>query len=429
MSAVEATPAGKEDGDGVLFSPKVVLGMILAGVFAFSAFVVLSTYAPDLQSGDDGRAHALSRSAIGYGGIVKLLRDTGEPVLVARRSLRHQAPALLVLTPDTGVAPQAYLDAVVVPTTTLVVLPKWRGGPDPRHQGWVGGLKPLAANDLAPLLKTMNLRKATATIDKTTATRRLTGAPGTALAGLTFEAGPIGSFQTLSGPGLIPVLTDEQGRVVLVRRGDAKAYVLSDPDLLDTMGLKDPRTARTGVRLLQALRDEGVERQGGGVIAFDVTLNGFSRSRSVLKLGFEPPFLGATLCLVAAAGLMGLHAAARFRAVRRGERALALGKDALIDNSAGLIRMAGREPAMAPRYAELQRTAAIRALGGETRGGSRLEGQALVDFLDRQGERFGATDHASSLDEETRAVRSSSDLMKVAVKWYHWRLEMTRERR
>jgi hypothetical protein len=146
-------------------------------------------------------------------------------------------------------------------------------------------------------------------------------------------------------------------------------------------------------------------------------------------LGFAPPFLAAPRGLVAAAALMGLPAAARFRAVRRGERALALGKDALIDNSAGLIRMAGREPAMAPRYAELQRAAAIRALGGEMRGGSRLEGQALVDFLDRQGERFGATDRASSLDEETRAVRSLGDLMKVAVKWYHWRLEMTRERR
>ena len=126
---------------------------------------------------------------------------------------------------------------------------------------------------------------------------------------------------------------------------------------------------------------------------------------------------------------MGLHAAARFRAVRRGERALALGKDALIDNSAGLIRMAGREPAMAPRYAELQRAAALRALGGETRGGVRLEGQALTDFLDRQGERFGAADSASSLDEQTRAVRSLGDLMKVVGKWYQWRLEMTRERR
>ncbi|MGR4866006.1 hypothetical protein [Caulobacter sp. LARHSG274] len=412
-------------GDGLLFSPKVVLGMILAGVFAFSAFVVLSTYAPDLQSGDDGRAHALSRSAVGYGGAVQLLRGLGEPVLVARRSQRFETPALVILTPDTGVAPQAYLDtAVLVFSTTLVVLPKWRGGPDPRHQGWIGGLQPVAADDLTTLLKTMNLSQTVTTSDATTATRRLTGAPGSVMAGLTFETGPIRNLRTLSGPGLIPVLTDEHGRVVLARRGDMKAYVLSDPDLLNTMGLKDVRTARTGVRMVQALRDGAVERRVSRAIVFDVTLNGFSRSRSVLKLAFEPPFVGATLCLVGAALLMGLHAAARFRAVRRGERALALGKDALVDNSAGLIRMARREPAMAPRYAELQRAAAARALGGP-----RLDGQALTDFLDRQGERFGAADRASTLDEATRAVRSPGELIRLAHRWHQWRLEMTRERR
>ncbi len=87
------------------------------------------------------------------------------------------------------------------------------------------------------------------------------------------------------------------------------------------MGLKDIRTAKAGVGILQALRDDGAyQRRAGEVIAFDVTLNGFARSRSVLKLAFEAPFVGATLCLVVAALLMGLHACARFRAVRRGER-------------------------------------------------------------------------------------------------------------
>jgi hypothetical protein len=91
--------------------------------------------------------------------------------------------------------------------------------------------------------------------------------------------------------------------------------------------------------------------------------------------------------------------------------------------------MARREPAMAPRYAELQRAAAVRALGGLRSGGARLEGQALTEFLDRQGERFGAADRASTLDEETKAVRSVGDLMKVVGRWHQWRLDMTRERR
>jgi hypothetical protein len=433
MSDAQAPSRDAEGDGGVLFSPKVVLGMILAGVFAFSAFMVLSAYAPDLQSGDNGQAHALSRSAVGYGGMVRLLRDLGEPVLVSRRDLGRDPPALIIFTPNADVSREAYVKAAAVPSRTLVVLPKWRGGLDPRHSGWVMGLEPMAPGNQVDVLKAIGLPKAATATAKGTVSARLTGAPGGLAEGLVFDTGPIKNLQSVSGPDLTPVLTDAQGRVVLARRMPTETYVLSDPDLLNTMGLKDIVTARSGVGIVRVLRDGAVGRRSvvrsqSQTIAFDVTLNGFARSRSVLKLAFEPPLVGATLCLVAAALLMGLHAAARFRAVRRGERALALGKDALIDNSAGLIRMAGREPAMAPRYAGLQRAAVIKALGG-ARGGHRFEGQALSDFLDRQGERFGAADSASTLDVQTRAVRSSSDLMKVAAKWHQWRLEMTRERR
>jgi hypothetical protein len=431
MSEAAITPsdaaANGTSGDGLLFSPKVVLGMILAGMFAFSAFVVLSTYAPDLQSGDDGRAHALSRSAVGYGGVVRLLRDLGEPVVVSRRNLSGQEPGLIVFTPNIGGSRDAYQKAQLS-ARTLVVLPKWGAPPDPRHPGWVGGLALAPDAIMADALKAAGIPQAKLSARSGAGPARLVGVAGTVAEGLVLETGPLRSLRGLSGPNLQPVIVDAEGRAVLVRRTPTDTYFLADPDLLNTMGLKDVRTARSGVTLLQRLRDDAVRHDSSRTIAFDVTLNGFSRSRSVLKLAFEPPFVGATLCLVAAALLMGLHAAARFRAVRRSERALALGKDALIDNSAGLIRMAGREPAMAPRYAELQRAAAARALGGQG-GGSRLDGQALTDFLDRQGERFGVADSASTLDEATRAVRSPGDLMKVAHRWHQWRLDMTRERR
>lgn len=436
MSDVQTAPVDAVNDEKLLFSPRVVLGMVLAGVFAFSAFVVLSTYAPDLQSGDNGKAHALSKSAIGYGGMVQMLRAVGEPVLVARRDLSDEEPALIIFAPDANTSRDAYVKAARLTSRTLVVLPKWNGKLDARHPGWVGDLRPIQPDEQTEFLKAVGIPKARTAVAKGAAPLRLVGAPGSLAEGMSVDAGPIKYLQSLSGPGLVPVLSDAQGRIILARRMPTEIYFLADPDLINTMGLKDIRTARAGVGLLQILRDDALasgsrsyRESRGRTIAFDVTLNGFSRSRSVLKLAFEPPFVGATLCLVAAALLMGLHAAARFRAVRRGERALALGKDALIDNSAGLIRMAGREPAMAPRYAELQRAAAIRAMGGLRHGGARLEGQALIDFLDRQGERFGAADSASSLDEQTRAVRSLADLMKVASKWHQWRLDMTRERR
>jgi hypothetical protein len=430
MSAVETTTTAPipSDGDGRLFSPKVVLGMIVAGVFAFSAFVVLSTYAPDLQTGDNGQAHALSKSAVGYGGMVRLLREMGEPVVVSRRNMGGQEPGLVVFTPNMGGSRDAYQKAQLS-ARTLVVLPKWGALPDPRHPGWVGSLSVAPDSIMADALKVVGIPQAKLKTRNGNAPAHLVGVAGTVAEGLVLETGPVRSLRGISGPNLQPVIVDAEGRAILVRRMPTDTYFLADPDLLNTMGLKDRRTARGGVMLLRRLRDDAVHRDSSRTIAFDVTLNGFARSRGVLKLAFEAPFVGATLCLVVAALLMGLHAAARFRAVRRGERALALGKDALIDNSAGLIRMAKREPAMAPRYAELQRAAAIRALGGLRAGGSRLEGQALTDFLDRQGERFGAADSASSLDEETRTVRSLGDLMKVAAKWHQWRLEMTRERR
>src|SRR3954470_21368701 len=146
MSAVETTTTTEapRDGDKGLFSPKVVLGMIVAGVFAFSAFVVLSTYAPDLQSGDNGRAHALSKSAIGYGGMVRLLRTLDEPVIVSRRDLSHEEPALVVFAPESNISRDAYVKTAHLSSRPLVVLPKWTGGIDPRHPGWVGGLEPVA---------------------------------------------------------------------------------------------------------------------------------------------------------------------------------------------------------------------------------------------------------------------------------------------
>lgn len=409
--------AGRER---MLFSPKVVLGMILAGVFAFSTLVVLSTYAPDLQSGDNGQGHALSKSSVGFQGMVRLLRLRETSVLVARRNLGGEEPGLVIFTPDVGVSRDAYMKAQLS-SRTLVVLPKWRGGPDQRHAGWVENLTHVS--DMQDLLKAVGLPKASAAVGKGKAPTRLIGAPGGLGEGAVFDTGPITDLQTLSGPDLQPVLSTPDGRIVLARRMPTDTYFLADPDLLDNMGLKDIRTARAGVGLIDLLR------KPGQVVAFDVTLNGFSRSRSVLKLAFEPPFVGATLCLVAAAALMGLHAAARFRAVRRGERALALGKTALVDNSAGLIRMARREPAMIVRYAEQQLAAVVRALGGARGGGGGLQGQALTDFLDRQGERFGAADSASSLEREAQGVRTVGDLTRVAAKWHQWRLEMTRERR
>lgn len=203
----------------------------------------------------------------------------------------------------------------------------------------------------------------------------------------------------------------------MLARGADNVFLLSDPDLVNTQGLKSLATARVAVGLISDLR------VGQGPVLFDVTLDGYGRGQSLLKLAFEPPFLAATLCLAAVALLMGLHAVNRFGAPRESGRALALGKEALAESSAGLIRMARRETHMAAGYLDLCRAQVAEALGAE-----RLSAADLDALLDRQGERIGAG-RLSDIAAETRAPKDRAALLAAAVRLYQWRVEMTRERR
>ncbi len=228
--------------------------------------------------------------------------------------------------------------------------------------------------------------------------------------------GPIDQMQTAAGANLWPVLTDDAGRIVVGVMPDGHTYVLAEPDLLNTEGLRDANTARAAVALLSALGGSGPP------VAFDVTLNGIESGHSLLRLALEPPFLGATLWLLAAAGLVGLQGWNRFGPALRPGRAVALGKTALAENGAGMVRLAGREPRMALRYARLCRRRAAAALGAD-----HLEPVALDAFLDRWAERVGAQERITALIGEAAQVTKIADLAPLAQRTRRWRLEMTRE--
>jgi len=158
-------------------------------------------------------------------------------------------------------------------------------------------------------------------------------------------------------------------------------------------------------------------------VLFDVTLNGFERTRSLFKLAFEPPFVAATLCGFFALLLAGWGAYNRFGAARRQGREFALGKRALVDNQAGLIRMARREPRMARPYVQLVRDQVAHAIGAPRD----LAPEALDAFIDRVGANRGAADTLAALRAAADSVRDTLDLSRLAGRLHTWRLEMTRE--
>jgi len=403
------------------FSARVAIVMFLVGVFSFSAFITLSAFAPELAGGDM-RAHALSRSAIGYAGLVKLLRATGTPVNVSRTDPDLlSSPSFIVLTPD---------DRIEISDinrmggwTTLVVLPKWLTIPSFRAPGHVMQAPPMAETSVQAVLK--ELAPAIEVARDSGSARSIAldvdwRQTRTARTGTELQTGKIEALQTIRAPNITPVATTTNGKTVLgvIRSSEhGDVYVLSEPDLLNNQGIADRATARAGLALIDALRV-------GDSITFDVTLNGFARSRSLMRLALEPPLLAATLSFLLVAALIAWRAATREGPAAIKGRALAYGKRILADNSAALVRLAGREYTMAPRYADF-----IRGVVAQRIGVARDGSETTSTELDRIARARGIAQPFSTLAAEAAAAKNGGEAVTAARKLHAWTEEMIRATR
>ncbi|WP_029625172.1 hypothetical protein [Sphingomonas sp. PAMC 26605] len=394
-------------GNTGAFNVRTVAILLAVGILAFIGMLVLGAYAPDLRSGRNGGAHALSNAAVGYSGIVRLAEATGRTPRIIRNARQLGGEDLVVLTPESGATDLTKVLAARGAKATLVILPKWQTAADPLHPGWANFVAFRPVGDAEGVLAPQYKLKVTRYTSGGQPLRALRWMPR----GIAFAAPrPV---QTIAGVDLRPILTDAQGHVVLGQIGDAAFYVLADPDLLSNIGMRDAAQARAALELLDWLNSTGAK-----TIGFDVTLNGFGASPSPLKLLFDPPFLAMTLTLAAAVLLAGVQATARFGPPRRRARAIAFGKTALIDNAAALVRKAGRQGRLGPRYVDLVRERA----GGVFGVPARLQGAAADTYLDglRGRARF------TGLAEQARDARDPRDMLAAAQALHHWLWEKTR---
>jgi hypothetical protein len=233
------------------------------------------------------------------------------------------------------------------------------------------------------------------------------------------DTGVIDRLQTFRhAPGWTPMIVDEAGRPILIAAQDDPYFVLSEPDLMNTHGLASLDNARAMTAMLDQMFG------ANAAYVFDVSMHGLKRSRSFLRQAFEPPFLAATLCALATALLMGWHAFVRFGRARREGREFALGKRALADNQADLIKMTRREHRMGEPYGTVVRDLAARAVGAPRD----LSPEALDALLDRLGEGGRTSWPLSALRRDLAQAKDAGELERAAAKLHHWRLEMTRER-
>jgi len=387
------------------FNPATAGLMVAVGILAFVAMLLLGAYAPDLRSGRNGGSHALSNAATGFSGLIRLAEATGRQPRIVRDLHDLQDEELAVVTPESGGQDLSEILAVRRGKPTLFVMPKWTTMADPAHGGWVKAVSLRHPFDPERLLApahplSVERHRSAGTPLKTV--------PGDAPAALRFTAP--GALQTMAGKDVKPLITDPEGRVVLGEVGGGHVYVLADPDLLANKGMADVHNAAAALALLDYLNAPGAK-----TVLFDVTLNGLGRSKSPLKLAFDPPFLATTLALAAAVLLAGWQGAIRFGRPRRPVRALAFGKAALVDNAAALVRKARRQAALGARYAELIRERAAAAFAAPPK----LQGDALDSYLDGLGGRRPFT----ALAEAAASAERSDDLLGAAQALHDWQRE------
>ena len=397
------------------FGPRAALALVAAGALTFLA-LLYAIGSGWTGGGNDGGSHALGKGLNGFSGLAGMLREAGYTTSVARTESRFDEPALLILTPPFDAA-GGEIDRIVAARRrvgpTLVVTPKWLAIPaGDAKPGWTrlsGAVTPTwegFADDVSVAIAPSS-------------GWRGAGRSGRLAAPRTVEAG--------EGKGLIPLVTGDTRRILAAYRGDDGFYprlnrfagvpvdlggedtelypliFVFEPDLLDNHGLASRDTALLALALLREASD------GGRLpIVFDVTLNGLGRGRNLLTLAFTPPFVAATLALVLAALAAAWRAFIRFGPPRVAARTLAYGKTALVENSAGLIRRAGRIRLLGPPYAALVGHRIVRALG--------LPAGAPPETIDAAQARRGIDGPRFTAEREAlAAARKPRDLVRHAA--------------
>ena len=431
------------DSANPLFRPATIGLMILIGVVGFFGALVLGTYAPDLEGEGHAGAHAASRAAIGFSGLVTLAGATGRSPHILRGEQEWASDDLVVATPEEAATDLSkILAARGIEKPTLYVLPKWNAAEDRKHKGWVriAGLLPtfepegvfapgiqfaikrhldkmptlrIADDNLPQALRFVTPAKLQVIEPEDEQAAKAAGPPVQITVAPPDDDGDqqAGSIN-YNYQAIKPLITDGSGGIVLGRIG--KLYILADPDLIDNAAMKKSDNAASALALLDWLN-----RPKDRAIGFDVVLNGLGESKSLLRLAFDPPFLAMTLTLAAMVLLLGIRAAGRFGAPRPRKRAIAFGKAALVDNSALLVSKARKARLLGGRYAEVIRDQAVRAFGVSPR----FKPAEVDSYLDG----LGSGGRFTELARRAETADDDHDMLAAARALYAWKREIVRD--
>lgn len=416
----------------VLFRPITLISLILIGLFAFGALMVLGGFAKDLRKAPPGQATPRSVSAVGYQALTEYLEALDYDVRETRgkRQFYDRDERLVIYTPS---RPNRRLNRILESegdAINLIVLPKWSVGqmvPQRGEEGQKGWARKTRGSGLyykgsfesmiddLPVVKRHDVPSPDAQVFFTSPkTRNLSEGYqpdfkhlqyfdlNTRWSDYNIELIEIARKETEERrrkaaeergetyepkekkeksknetdekekeeepPEPLPepeILMKIDGRVVLIRLEDSQTYILSEPDLLNTMAF----TTQGGAQLSNAVIDEVIRSAAtyAKTVDFDVSLHGIEANRNIIKLMVTPPFLAATLCLLAAGGLVAWQGFNRFGDPARLRPDYAQGPVSLAETAAEFMAVANRAHKTGADYAALIRRQVADELGVKDR--------------------------------------------------------------
>ncbi len=406
--------------------PHILIAVLLIGLFSFAALFTLSGFAGDLKSKNNGRAHALSNSAIGYSGIVFLLR-AGEQNVVLDRTDDFENKDRNILRVITLSDPYQFPKGEDIDKAepTFIVLPKWRVIETKEHAGWVR----IPEGVSSPIFNELVLSAGVARLLERVSVRQVKKDDGTFVYDLAsneismpdLPAAKIRHLQSLEGGVVVPIIR-ANGKVILGRLPGTKTYILSEPDILNTMGISQKSRALYARDVLTGMQE--LSGANKGQLTFDLHIHGFGRTQNLIKTLLSPPFLAATLCLLAAGVLVAWQAFARFGDPVPEERDYALGKYTLADNGARFIRIAGKETGMAEGYVQVVTRLAAKDFHMDKQSQDKIEA-----FFASRERKLGLKSGWSKLTAHLGNTADKVSFLSAAKALYKWRQEITHDRK
>ncbi len=319
------------------------------GLFAFFLVIALREAATDLETLRSPGANAFSRSAIGHGALVETLERLGVPVDIGRfRTVRSTRPMdfLVIASPPDSENLDSILDALdrypQSARTVLMVVPKWQGRRDRNQPRWLATMELLPERRIVPTLQ----RALQAHIGGRNSRIARPAATSWTVVTLGDLHPDIDQPQLLSVVGLQVIIGSAEGALIARGQyGDRDLWLLSDPDLINNLGIGRGDNAALALRLI-----EGALPAGGRVV-FDETIHGFEQAPSLWRALLRPPFLPATLAGVIAIAVIAWAANQRFGAPLPAPQRQPGGKISLIANSSDLLLEGGHSGAALAAYA------------------------------------------------------------------------------